>query len=300
MHFVDQVFQHVEGQAARVGRRQAAGKGVAGLRGYRPAFLPGPVYRGRVGRLDADEAHVRPGGLDGRAHPRDQVPAAHGQHHRVHVRQVLHDLQSDGARARHETEILPVLDVHLARIVRDLPRPREPVGDRLPVDDQLGAEPAYGVALHRRRSVGHDHGDGHAQHAAPVGDALAMVAGGRRGDPPAALRLVEQGHGVQPAPHLERADGLEILVLHVEFQAQRLAEPGGPVHGRRRQVLFEETARPGDVSQRGIGWHGVVLYGVQVILLSIQTTIQTLPGDGTVLQSANSAPMKAYVKTQKG
>ena len=267
VHLVDLVFQDVESQAARIGRREPPGKGVTGRRDHRPAFLPGSVNRWRVGGLDADEAHFRIGGLDGRAYPRDQVAAAHGQHHRIHVRQVLHDLQADGARARHEAKILAVLDVHLSGIFRNLPRPLESVGDRLTVDDQFGAEPADGIALDLRSSVGHDHRDGYAQQAAAVGNALAVVAGGRRGDPPFALCLVEQGHGIQSAPHLERAYGLEILVLDVEIQAQRLAEPGGTVHRRRSQVLVEETACPGDVSQRGMGGHG---YWVSEMLVLVR------------------------------
>ena len=265
VHFVDQVFQHIEGQAARVGRRQAPGKGIAGLRGHGPAFPPGPEHRRRVGRLDADEANVRVDGLDGRAHPRDQVAAAHGQHHGVRVGKVLHDLQADGARAGHESEVFPVLDVYHARVFGDLPGPREPVGDRLAVDDQFGAEAPDGLALDLRRSMGDDHRHGDVHRAASVGDALPVVAGGRRRDPPDALLFAQQGHGIQSAPDLERADGLEILVLDVEFQAQRLAEPGGTVHGRRRQMLVQETAGPGDILKCGVGGHGLNQYFVRIL-----------------------------------
>ena len=96
--------------------------------------------------------------LDRGADARDQPSPADADHDHVDLRQVLDDLQADGALARDDTRIVERVQEEQAALVAQLLHPRERVPDVLAVEDDLGAVAARRPRLGARRVEGHDHG----------------------------------------------------------------------------------------------------------------------------------------------
>ncbi len=69
--------------------------------------------------------------------------------------------------------------------------------------------------------------------------------------PASPLGLAQAGHQVEPAAHLERADGLVVLVLDPDLCTDELAEAGVVVQRRRPQVAIDVGAGGEDVVECG-------------------------------------------------
>jgi hypothetical protein len=93
------------------------------------------------------------------------------------------------------------------------------------VEDELGAEAAHRGDLDRVRVLGDADRRLHAEEAGGIGDRLSVVSGRGGDDAAFAFFLVELGDQVDPAPDLEGADRLVVLVLDEHLGVVPLLHP---------------------------------------------------------------------------
>ncbi|HEY7794295.1 MAG TPA: hypothetical protein VIA10_09840 [Gaiellaceae bacterium] len=214
------------------------------------ARLPGAEGCGRRLRLDADDLDVgsNPLGDDARSGRAAAAPDRDQDH--VHLGQLLEQLERLGADAGDQVRLVPGVDVAVPVLARE----RLAVLTRLvevpAVDDQLGAERRHRVQLHRVRVLRDADAGGDAEQPRRVGDGLPVVPRRRRDQAPPALVLRELRHEVHAAAHLERPDGLVVLVLHPHVRVQQPVEPGVREERRRTQVRPDPLGRVADVVDR--------------------------------------------------
>src|SRR2546423_1490184 len=167
----------------------------------------------RFHRVDADR------GLEGAKGGGDaggQATAAPGNQHGVDLRQVLQQLETDGAIAGHHTIVVEGVNEHgidtrIASIAEGLP----PAVERHL--DYAATEALDRLQLGVGRVIGRDHRTGDAQPARVPGGALCHVAGAGNEDALGQLRLRHPAHRIGGTANLERSDGLEVLQLEINL-----------------------------------------------------------------------------------
>ena len=174
------------------------GQGRAGLRFHRVDAHP-RLERAKRGGDAARQPTASPGNQDG-----------------VDLRQVLQQLETDGAVAGHHTIVVEGVNEHgidtrIASIAEGLP----PAVERH-LDD-TATEALDRLHLGVGRVIGRDHGTGNAQPARVPGGALGHVAGAGNKDAFGQLRLRHPAHRIGGTPNLERSDGLKVLQLEIDL-----------------------------------------------------------------------------------
>mmetsp|Transcript_8809 Transcript_8809/g.18073 ORF Transcript_8809/g.18073 Transcript_8809/m.18073 type:complete len:489 (+) Transcript_8809:328-1794(+) len=227
---VDVVPGHFEGVGSDAGHRQPVGQG--GFHVCKDGLAHGQRLdvTGRPFRLHPVHLTFGFERLDGTGDPRNESRAAHWHHHCIHVWHVLHDLDPDGPRPRHDGRIVVPVDVGQPLggdeglgVLLGLP-------DVRPLDDDARPEPPALVHLGQRGHRGHHHGHRHPQ-LPPVVRQRERVVPRRRGDRPPAIRhelraaLPQQRQeGVARAPLLEGPRELPELGLQVHVRADDVAQ----------------------------------------------------------------------------
>ena len=136
----------------------------------------------------------------------------------------------------------------------------EPAADLLAVfsvtvvEDDL-AIIAFGRGdLRRRRIRRHDNRRWNVQKLGRQGDALRVIAGGKRHDAPAALFGIEFRQRIERAAEFERAHPLEVFALEEQFGAELQVRRA---RGQNRRTM-RLTVNPGRCGQHVvIGWKGL-------------------------------------------
>ena len=187
------------------------------------ARAEGAIHRVRIGRLDTDDADLRPQPLHVRGDPADQPAAADGDEDRVdRLAQLPQDLHADRPLARDHVRVVVGVDERQLASAADAHRLGVGVVVRVALEDDRRPESGDGVDLDLRcRHRHHDRGLG-PEALRGERHALGVVARGGGDDAPAEVRSRKAGHLVVRPAELEREDGLEILAL----QQQAVAEPG--------------------------------------------------------------------------
>src|SRR5581483_4749541 len=171
-------------------------------------------------RFDGEHPYARLELLERARHPRHEPASAEGDDHRIHIGQVLEDLEADRAVARHHRLVLHRVDERSrrpveARLLERLPPALERHLDR------PAAQPLDRRHLRLRRVLGDDDRRPHARLAGRPGNPLCHVARARGDDARADRLRSRRTHRVDGAPDLERADRLHALELRPQL-ARRL------------------------------------------------------------------------------
>ena len=152
-------------------------------------------------------------GVRNDARARGPAPSADGDDDRVGLRLLREDLERDRADAGDELGLVAGVDVAVAVENGELLAVRACVVEVPTVLDDVGAERADRGDLDRIRVLGDADRRLHPEETCGVGDRLAVVAGRGGDEPSPALRGIELRDEIDAAAHLERADGLVVLVL---------------------------------------------------------------------------------------
>ena len=193
----------------------------AALQGLILVLVQGAVHAGGTLGLHAVDLDVRFEALDGKSHTRDQAAAAHRDNDSVHIRQLVEDLQANGALARNDQLIVIGVDKGHARLRLQL--------HSLVVGVVIGAGHEADLSA-QILGVFHFHDGGTIRH---TDNALDAAAGGcqrhalgvvaRRAGNHAffALFLGELADFIVGTAHLEAACSLQVFGFEVELAVFR-------------------------------------------------------------------------------
>ena len=110
------LFTKLIGQLAGGLDLNAVCEGGDGREGLVFVLMEGAVHAGCALGLHAVDLDVRFEALDGKSHTRDQAASAHRDDDSVHIRQLVEDLQANGALARNDQLIVIGVDKGHARL----------------------------------------------------------------------------------------------------------------------------------------------------------------------------------------
>ena len=164
--------------------------------------------------------------LQGQGDAGGQAAAPHRHHHRVHLRQVLQDLQPQGALPGHNFGVVVGVNKDVTLGLQG-PGLFHGLGDVLAVQNDLGPKALGSHLLGDGGPFGHDDGGRETQLRRGVGHPLGMVAGGGGHHPLPFAPLLQQGEAVQRPPELKGAGGLEVLQLEIDLPAADPAQGVG-------------------------------------------------------------------------
>ena len=229
-HLIHILAAHVKGQLA--GRLDLNTVGYGPHLGQRDdLILPQRlVHAGGALRLYADHLTGRLQLFDSFGHAGDQSAAADGGDDHVNVRQLLQDLQTDGALTGHNAVVIERMNKGIALLI--------PQTDRLGIgvvvhaghQHHLRAVAAGGLDLGQRCALG-DTDDGVDPHVpGGIRHALGVVSGTAGDDTPALLLIAEGSDLVIRATQLECAGLLQAIRL--QKQTAVLSDTGAGDNGR--------------------------------------------------------------------
>jgi hypothetical protein len=138
---------------------------------------------------------------------------ADGNHDHVSLGLLLEDLERLRSDARDQQRLIAGVQVAIAVLARELLAMLTRIVEVAPVEDQLGTEPPHGGNLDRVRLLGYADRRLNTEEASGIGDRLAVVPGRGRDHAALALFCTELRDQVDPAPDLEGADRLMVLML---------------------------------------------------------------------------------------
>ena len=215
------------------------------------------VHRGIGAGLHAEDLD---GGIDrlGRdGDAGDQAAAADRHHQRVErLLGIGQHLERDGALAGDDARIVIGMDEGEAFVLRNSERAGVGFGERGAFQDDAGAEILGVLDLGEGRAFRHHDGDGNAQAAGMIGDALRMIAGRHGGDAALALVFAQRQQLVERAALLEGGGVLQVLEFEMDVGAGDARERVG-MAGRRALDRALDGARGGaDIVDRERGGGG--------------------------------------------
>ncbi len=217
---------------------------------------PGGQRRAQARRmvgLHADDAHLRPQGLDRGADAGEQPAAADGDDDRVEVRRLLEDFERHRALAGDDVGVVERVQERELVAARDFLRAGARFAEIGPFQHHRGAELAAIGHLDQRRELRHHHGHRDPQQRAVIGDALRVVAR-RGGDDAATARLRRQPQQrIARAALLEAAGALQVIELAENVRAGELRQRDRFDARRQVHAAGDPRARRLDV---GEGQHG--------------------------------------------
>ena len=238
-HIVHVLLHHPVGGFAGGFHRDAVRKGIHPIQRLVLMVVERPGHAGSPRRLHAVDLDLRPQALDGKSHAGDQPAAAHRHDDRIHVGQLVQNLQSDGSLPRNDQLVIVGVDEGHAGFLLQFHRPV--VGVVVGALDQLhlGSQPLGAFHLHDGGAVRHaDHtADAHA--GGRQGYPLGVVARRTGNDALGALFRGELADFVVGATHLETAGDLQVLGLQVQIGARAQPRCGDQI-GLARDLLENE------------------------------------------------------------
>src|SRR5438105_7827143 len=205
----------------------------------------GDERRRRVG-LGREDLRARAQRARGRGDPGCQTSTTERHDDRVDLRQILEDLEPDGAVAGHDRGVAEGVHEQAVDAVATMGAERvEPLVVRHRND--LASHALHGRELRGRSALRYHDGAGDAEAVRVPGDALRHVARARGPDTARELRARRERHGVARAADLEGADRLKALELEVDI-GRRI---GVQAHERRPyRGVGDAAARGSDVLER--------------------------------------------------
>jgi len=174
---------------------------------------------------------------------RDQATAADGDEHRVEVRQLLQQLDRDGALAGDHVAVLEGVDERGAALRLGLHRLQEGFVVAAPRRNHPCAQALDGLHLQLVGVLWHVDRRRDLEDRGRVSDALAVIAGAGGDHPGGALPGQHTHQLVEGAPHLEGAGRLDSLDLDVDVAAGLGGESARVLQRRGCQVRTEVGGR---------------------------------------------------------
>ena len=234
---LEQASEQARRQLARVLDGDALGDRVAELRAAREWCARG--------RLDADDFHLWSQRPQREPDARREAAAADRNDDRLHLGQLLDELEADRPLAGDHVEVLERMHERRAGLLHVGDCRRDRVLERR--SGQLGARAvvARRLDLRHRRLRGHEDRGLDPGLARGPRDRLAVVAGTGRDDARLALGLAQRSDLVDGAANLERARALERLGLQVHGAARHAAEGLRGVERRHAHALPREACARG-------------------------------------------------------
>lgn len=243
----DRFIHHVLEQVEHLGMRDLhadpirEGDGLIDLREL--ALVEGVDHGAGPAGLPGHELHLGPKFLEHAAHASDEPSSADGAEDVVDVRQLLQQLEADGALAGDHARVFVGVDEDHGSLLHQLFGVLEAVFDRLAMQDHGGTERLGVLNLRQRRAFGHDDGRLHAELPSGPGHTLRVVPRAHRQDTELALRGLEVVDHVGRSSHLERAHGEHVFQLQ-EHLAPVL--PGEP-------FVLDQRSRRNDLREYVVG-----------------------------------------------
>ncbi len=156
------------------------------------AGFAGAQHRGQLLRLDADDADLGVGLLEGAGDAADEAAAADGDDDGFDVGDLLEQFEADGALAADDLGVVEGMDEGAALFDAAAHGFFAGLVVAGAVEDDFGAIAARGGDLDLRRGQRHDDLGANAARGGVEGDALGMIAGAGGDDAALALGLAER------------------------------------------------------------------------------------------------------------
>ena len=171
----------------------------------------------RTGCLHTINLALRAEALDREGNTGDQSAATDRHDDRIHILELVEDLETDRALARDDRIVVVRMDEGHARLLLELDGLIMCIIVGALHEADLCTEPLRALDLHDRRTIRHadDALDAHLRRR--EGDALCVVAGAAGHDTVTALLLAELTDLIVGAAHLEAAGHLQILGLQIHL-----------------------------------------------------------------------------------
>ena len=234
------LLNHLEGGLARILHGDTIREGRDAVEGLPLMIAVSIEHTRRTGRLHTIDLALRAEALDREGDTGDQSAATDRHDDRVHILELVEDLETDRALTRDDRIIIVRMDEGHARLLLELDGliMRIVVGAFHEAD--LRAEPLRALDLHDRRTIRHadDALDAHLRRR--EGHALCVIAGAAGHDPVTALLLAQLTDLIVGAAHLEAAGHLQVLGLEIHLRVRH--EPRRRDEVRLpRHILQNET-----------------------------------------------------------
>ena len=214
------LLDHLEGGLARILHGNTIREGGNAVEGLPLMIAVSIEHTRRTGRLHTIDLALRAEALYREGDTGDQSAATDRHDHRVHILELVEDLETDRALARDDRIVVVRMDEGHARLLLEL--------DGLIMGIIVGAlheadlctETLRALDLHDRRTIRHadDALDAHLRRR--EGHALCVVAGAAGHDTVTALLLAELTDLIVGAAHLEAAGHLQVLGLEIHLRVR--------------------------------------------------------------------------------
>ena len=227
VHMVPDVGEHLVSRGLDGG---AVSDGVGGGQGDHMARLQAGLHAGRPLRLHADNFYVGVEQLGQGGHTRRQPAAADGHQDHVHIRQLLQNLQTDGALTGHDPIVVKGMDKGQPLLVPQAHGLGIGVVIHAVHQHHVGPIAAGGLDLGNGGGGGDADGGGDLHIPGGKAHALGMVACGAGDNAPALLLVGQGGDLIVRAPQLEGPRLLQAVRLQIKVavrhQARRVQHRG--------------------------------------------------------------------------
>ena len=217
---------HVKGRLTGRLDRNAVGKGHGGVQRLVLVVVERVLHAGGTRRLHAVDFYLGTQALDGKRHAGNQTAAADGHDDRIHIGQLVEDLQADGSLPRDDQLVVIGVDEGHAGLL--LQFHGAVMGVVVGALDQLDlcAQPLGAFHFHNGGTIRHTdnaldaHAGGGQRHA------LRVVARRAGDDALGTFFRRKLADFVVRAAHLEAAGDLQVLSFQVEVSARAEARGG--------------------------------------------------------------------------
>ena len=229
-HLVHILAAHFKGQVPGGFHLDAVGDGVHAGQGQNMPGLQGVHHAGGSGGLYADDLAGGLQMLHGIGQTRDQSAAADGHQDHVHIRQLLQNLQTDGALTGHDPIVVKGMDKGQPLLIPQAHGLGIGVVIHAVHQHHVGPIAAGGLDLGDRSPGGDADGGGDLHIPGGKAHALGMVACGAGDNAPALLLVGQGGDLIVRAPQLEGPRLLQAVRLQIKVavrhQARRVQHRG--------------------------------------------------------------------------
>ena len=214
------LLDHLEGGLARVLHGDTICKGRDAVEGLPLMIAVSIEHTRRTGRLHTIDLALRAEALDREGDTGDQSAATDRHDHRVHILELVEDLETDRALARDDRFVVVRMDEGHARLLLELDGLVMGIIVGALHEADLCAETLRALNLHDRRTIRHtdDALDPHLRRCER--DTLRVVTGAAGYDTVTALLLAQLTDLIVGTAYLEAAGYLQVLGFEIHLRVR--------------------------------------------------------------------------------